>query len=382
MNKDYEKAMIVVDSIVKSIPEDIKDKELESLAYVYVKIGNMIDYDDYACKLIESHLAGYDRERAYDCVIEPASDIRCLLRCKAICKGYAEVLNVILNKLNIKTIKVSSGDHEWNQVLINGTWYNCDLTNDSDSTRDYRDCRYFLKSDDDIKRKPITESHECNSSLRLSEQLRLIDQAKRNVKKENQIKTLNEIKEKLKGKISTDDLFVTCKVQRDSHLIEPFIQYESFGKELHRIIIDPKRSLVLKCKYEKDDTYFDVSTLEAVTPLNYSSSYYSTSSASGTIYCGYIDHIFNSGIGSINEEIIRKRKKDMNQCGYLMTFREYIKKKLGINIDEVTLNQANALLKLTNMVRSKKFILSDIPEEAKKQLDKKVYMKRNIKEEN
>ena len=52
MDKDYEKSMLIIDSIVDGITE------------------NIIDYDEYACKLIEFHLVGYEREQAYNYVID------------------------------------------------------------------------------------------------------------------------------------------------------------------------------------------------------------------------------------------------------------------------------------------------------------------------
>lgn len=70
MEKDYEKSMLIIDSIVNGISENIKDSDIDILAYVYVKIENIIDYDEYACKLIEFHLVGYEREQAYNCVID------------------------------------------------------------------------------------------------------------------------------------------------------------------------------------------------------------------------------------------------------------------------------------------------------------------------
>ena len=88
MDKDYEKSMLIIDSIVDGISENIKDSDIDILAYVYVKIGNMIDYYEYECKLIEFHFVGYEHEQAYNCVIDQASDIRCLLKGKAICKGF------------------------------------------------------------------------------------------------------------------------------------------------------------------------------------------------------------------------------------------------------------------------------------------------------
>lgn len=81
----------------------------------------------------------------------------CLVKGKALCKGYAQAFEYLLNKLKIKTYYVSSEEmnHGWNKVLLNGNWYNVDVTWDSINTRGkYNKVRrkYFLKSDEEFKK--------------------------------------------------------------------------------------------------------------------------------------------------------------------------------------------------------------------------------------
>ena len=47
-----------------------------------------------------------------------------------VCSGYARTYNYILQKLGVpvRNISYAAGDHEWNQVQINGNWYNVDVT--------------------------------------------------------------------------------------------------------------------------------------------------------------------------------------------------------------------------------------------------------------
>ena len=171
---------------------------------------------------------------------------------------------------------------------------------------------------------------------------------------EDEIKIFKLMKEELKRKISTDKLLVSCKLRIDTDLIEMFSQYDTLGKEFHKVTINPKRSLVLRYEYQNEEVYYDVHTLERIYPVDYSCSNYTTSYP-----------------GSILEITLPRRKQ-----GYLMTFREYIKKKIGININEVTLNQAKFLLMLANMIRPRKFVLSKEEDEAKEQLKRKVYLEK------
>lgn len=76
---------------------------------------------------------------------------------KATCEGYAETLSQLLNLLKIKNKCVTGVNkfdkkdkrHIWNQVQINGVWYNCDITNDSVNIQERRKPELCLLSDKD-----------------------------------------------------------------------------------------------------------------------------------------------------------------------------------------------------------------------------------------
>ena len=140
----------IVDEIINSVPSYCKNDEFKLFTYIYVKVASLLEYDDYAAKLIDMHLVGYDRDKAQQYIINPASTIECLIEGRALCSGYASVLIYILNKLGIETnIIAIKSNHQWNQVKINGSWYNCDLTNDADFILSDLECPHFLKSNDD-----------------------------------------------------------------------------------------------------------------------------------------------------------------------------------------------------------------------------------------
>lgn len=81
-----------------------------------------------------------------------------VLKGKAVCEGYSESLSQLLNILNIENKCVTGVDrncsngsmHVWNQVKINGNWYNCDITNDSVNIRENRQVDMCLLSDKDF----------------------------------------------------------------------------------------------------------------------------------------------------------------------------------------------------------------------------------------
>ena len=47
---------------------------------------------------------------------------------KAICSGYSDILSIYLTKLGIKNYKITSENHVWNLVYLDGTWLHIDMT--------------------------------------------------------------------------------------------------------------------------------------------------------------------------------------------------------------------------------------------------------------
>jgi len=76
-----------------------------------------------------------------------------LVKGKSVCAGYANILKQVLSQYNINCeyiiSKTSEGfSHAYNQVFIDGQWYNCDLTSDALEIRINPQCVvYSLKSD-------------------------------------------------------------------------------------------------------------------------------------------------------------------------------------------------------------------------------------------
>ncbi len=65
----------------------------------------------------------------------------------AICSGYADVMELFLERFGLKSFKVASSLHIWNSVYIDGAWKQIDLTWDDPITttnEDYLYYKYFL----------------------------------------------------------------------------------------------------------------------------------------------------------------------------------------------------------------------------------------------
>lgn len=89
----------------------------------------------------------------------------------AVCQGYADAFNLLCYYSGIQSECVSSDSmcHAWNQVRIDGNWYNIDVTWDdpvgSDQVRIYN---YFLLSDSEMGQshygERYSEQHSCGST--------------------------------------------------------------------------------------------------------------------------------------------------------------------------------------------------------------------------
>ncbi len=72
-----------------------------------------------------------------------------LLQGYSLCGGYSDTMELFLERLGVKSYKVSSADHVWNAVKLGDIWYNLDLTWDdpvANNGKDYLEYDYFLIS--------------------------------------------------------------------------------------------------------------------------------------------------------------------------------------------------------------------------------------------
>lgn len=124
---DYEKELVLHDAIA------------ERMTYAYVE-GTKTPEDARWAHTIESVFSGE--------------------RTSTVCEGYAKAFQLLLNACNIENIYVvgngNGSGHAWNQVKIDGNWYNVDLT--WDDTGDRSSHRYFNVTDDTFAKSHVPYS--------------------------------------------------------------------------------------------------------------------------------------------------------------------------------------------------------------------------------
>lgn len=112
----------IEDFIDKYIDDD--DSELEKEIKTVSYIINNCEYDQEVADSVKEDekldSSSSNAFNAYGTLIEK----------KAVCKGYAQAINLILNRMGIPSVSINSKDlnHEWNVVKIDGKLYQLDST--------------------------------------------------------------------------------------------------------------------------------------------------------------------------------------------------------------------------------------------------------------
>lgn len=122
-----------VDLLYANLVNDNSSVE-DSIRNIHDYIINHTKYDSLRS---DQNLEDYHSDIAYGPLFEGY----------AVCGGYTDLLEVFLEKMNIKSFKVSSDDHVWNAVNIGDKWYHIDLTWDdpvADDGNNYLEHNYFL----------------------------------------------------------------------------------------------------------------------------------------------------------------------------------------------------------------------------------------------
>ena len=151
----YRKCRQKIDEIIKKVGYTTNQKEL------FVKIVKEISSIHYLHECEEMSEKGkgalndIGNMYAFRSIFNPCSNLEGLINGKAICGGYAEIINNIMSCCGIESI-VIQGDrtfgikHIWNQVKLDGVWYNADITYDAENIKNKKMAYWLLRSDKDF----------------------------------------------------------------------------------------------------------------------------------------------------------------------------------------------------------------------------------------
>ena len=158
---------------IKLPPEQDKHRQKKIYAQIVRALSENIEYDYWGAEInkdIYEKLTG----RSYDEYIKENvgrdknithledRNLVGLIRGKTVCQGNAEIIRNIASEFGIQSICIrgigsEGGGHEWNQVKLDGIWYDDDFTNYQFSLAkgDFDKCSAFLMGQ--INGIPITE---------------------------------------------------------------------------------------------------------------------------------------------------------------------------------------------------------------------------------
>lgn len=145
VTKVYDEKMIYlidyeIDKIInKEITNNMTDKEKIKEIHNYIINNTKYDQDRS-----DNKVTNYSSDNAYGVLTENYG----------VCGGYTDTMMLFLEKFNIKSIRISSENHIWNYVYLDGNWLHLDLTWDdpiSEDNRDILDDTYFLINNNELE---------------------------------------------------------------------------------------------------------------------------------------------------------------------------------------------------------------------------------------
>ena len=139
-DSDIEKINNKVDELYKELFNSNSSTE-DNIRNIHDYIINNSKYDSLRS---DQNVFKYRSDNAYGPLFEGY----------AVCGGYTDLMQLFLEKMNIKSYRVSSDIHIWNAVNINNKWYHLDLTWDdpvADDNVDRLSHDYFLVDTDKLK---------------------------------------------------------------------------------------------------------------------------------------------------------------------------------------------------------------------------------------
>lgn len=155
--------------VTLSFNRSYSSKDIEAINIkideIYNAIINEMSTDIEKIRIIHDYIINnsiYDSDRSDMGIINYKSDIAYgpLFEGYGICGGYSDAMQLFLEKLGIKNYKVSSENHVWNAIYLDGFWYHLDLTWDDPVTPDKSNVLnhdYFLVTTRQLLSKELTE---------------------------------------------------------------------------------------------------------------------------------------------------------------------------------------------------------------------------------
>jgi hypothetical protein len=125
VNYIYEDTDIqIIEAKVNSIYDKIIDANMSDRQKVIAAHDYIVNNSYYDNENAEIIISGSNVEYEFDSQTAYGP----LLQGKAICSGYTDAMGIFLDRMELENYKVSTINHVWNVVELDGEWYHIDLT--------------------------------------------------------------------------------------------------------------------------------------------------------------------------------------------------------------------------------------------------------------
>lgn len=131
--------------------DDLSDN-VEKIRSIHNYIIKNVEYDE---EMANNNTSSYRSNTAYGALVQGY----------AICTGYSDAMALFLDELDIPNIKISSDEHVWNLVYLNGSWIHLDLTWNDTNNPKYQMSYFLIDTDTLFKLDP--EEHLFDESFYL-----------------------------------------------------------------------------------------------------------------------------------------------------------------------------------------------------------------------
>ena len=119
----------LIEAKVKEIKNEIWQDNMTEEDKIKAAHNYIINNSKYDSDRSDNNIVKYKSDTAYGTLLEGYS----------LCGGYTDAMELFLEDMHLKNYKISSENHVWNAVYLNGNWFHLDLTWDDPITTDGSD---------------------------------------------------------------------------------------------------------------------------------------------------------------------------------------------------------------------------------------------------
>ena len=169
--KDFNKFKLEIE-IMKKILKTVNFEkgEFDKVSLLYKILGKKISYANNYYN---------SKNTSFGSFVNPGEEkyynLEGIIENQSVCLGFAQILSLALNSIGINC-RIVEGEtvfnnkHAWNEIQIDGVWYNCDLSYDEKNIKKNKKPLCFLKSDQYLlkkgyKTKKLYNSNQIDSNI-------------------------------------------------------------------------------------------------------------------------------------------------------------------------------------------------------------------------